>query len=209
MTQTIALTTLAQWIMNVFFSFDYSVLSAIHSFAQTGFGKILAPFLNLITLTGAKGAFLVAMCVVMMFFRKTRRTGICALLALTVGLLLANILAKPLVARPRPYDYSADIRAWWEYAGAHLEKDFSFPSGHMNACCAFCTAFVLTRGKRWLIPAVIYALLMGFSRMYLMVHYPSDVLGGLVFGICAGLIAFGIIRAVYHKWGETKFLREE
>ena len=209
MTQTIALTAVAQWIMDVFFAFDYSVLSAIHGFAQTGFGKILAPFLNLITLTGKGGIFFIVVCVILLCFRKTRKTGYCALLALAVGLLLTNILAKPLVARPRPYEFNADIRSWWESAGSHLESDFSFPSGHMNACCAFCTGFVLIRGKKWLIPAIVYALLMGFSRMYLMVHYPSDVLGGLIFGVCSGLIAYFITRAVYHKWGNTTFLREE
>lgn len=208
MVQELALTSFAQWIFSVFYAMDYAVLEWFHGFAQTPFGKICAPILNAVTLTGWKGAFLIFASIVMIAFRKTRRTGICSLLALTIGALFTNIIVKNAVARPRPYDFDASLRAWWEYAGSHFESDFCFPSGHMTAACGFTTGFVLSRGKKWVIPGVVYVILMGISRLFLIVHYPSDILGGLVFGVCAGVISFFIVRAIYRKWGQSKLLHE-
>ena len=208
MAQTIALTTFAQWLNAVFFSMDYAILSWYHDLAQTAFGRILSPILNVITYTAWKGAFLILVCLVLICFRKTRRAGLCSLLAMTIGLLLVNILIKPLAARPRPYDFDASLREWWLYAGGHIESDFSFPSGHMNATCAFTTGFVLTKGKKWVLPGLLYVILMGVSRNFLIVHYPSDVLGGFITGALSGLISFFLIRAVYARWGNTKLLQE-
>lgn len=208
MIQELTMTTLAQWLTAVFFSMDYAVLEAFHKFAQTPFGRILAPILNIITLTGWKGALLIAVSVVMIVFRKTRKTGLCTLLALTIGAILTNVIVKNAVARPRPYDFDSSLRLWWEYAGSHLETDFSFPSGHMTAACGFTTGFVLSRGKKWVLPGIIYILLMGISRMIIVVHYPSDILGGLLFGVCAGVISFCILAAIYRKWGNSKLLHE-
>ncbi len=208
MVQELALTSFAQWIFNVFYAMDFAVLEWFHSFAQTPFGRFCAPILNLITLTGWKGAFLILASLVMIAFRKTRRTGLCSLLALTIGALFTNIIVKNAVARPRPYDYDAVLRAWWEYAGAHFESDYCFPSGHMTAACGFTTGFVAIRGRKWIIPGILYVLLMGISRMFLIVHYPSDILGGFVFGVCAGIISFFIILTIYRKWGQSKLLHE-
>ncbi len=208
MVPELALTTFAEWLTSIFFSMDCAVLEAFHRFAQTAFGRFAAAFLNLITLTGWKGAFLIFVSIVLILFRKTRRTGLCTLLALAIGAIFTNVIVKNAVARPRPYDFDSALRMWWESAGSHLETDYSFPSGHMTAACGFTSGFVLTRGRKWLIPGIVYVFLMGISRMIIVVHYPSDVLGGLLFGVCAGVISYFIVAAVYRKWGQSKLLHE-
>lgn len=200
------LTVFAQGINSVFYQLDYAILSFYHTLAAAcGW---LYYLLYPITLTGWKGAFLIVLSIVMICFRKTRKTGLCCLLGLAIGATFTNVIIKNAVARPRPYDFDTTLREWWVYAGAHVESDLSFPSGHMTAACAFTSAFVLVRGKKWLPWGILYVLLMGVSRNYLIVHYPSDVLGGLVFGCLGGALSFLIISAVYRKWGESRFLHE-
>ena len=208
MVQEIALTTFAQWLNALFYSMDFAILSWYHDLAQTTAGRILAPILNAITLTGWKGAFLILLSIVLICFRKTRRAGICSLLALAIGAIVVNGVVKNVVARPRPYNFDPLLRDWWVYAGSHFESDYCFPSGHMNAACAFTSGFVFTRGKKWLIPGLIYVILMGVSRNFLIVHYPSDIVGGFVFGTLAGLVSYFIVRAIYNKWGQSKLLKE-
>ena len=208
MVQTIALTSFAQWLNAVFFNLDYAILSWYHDLAQTAAGRVLAPILNVITYTAWKGAFLIFLAVLMIFFRKTRRAGLCSLLAMTIGLLIVNILIKPMAARPRPYDFDATLREWWVYAGSHFESDYCFPSGHMNAACAFTSGFVFTKGKKWVIPGLIYVILMGISRNFLIVHYPSDIVGGFITGVLSGALSYLIISAIYKKWGRSRLLRE-
>ena len=199
-------------INNVFYGMDYSILEWYHRLGESTFGHILSPVLNAITLTGWKGAFLILVSLVLLVIPKTRRTGLCCLFSIVAGGIIVNVIVKNVVARPRPYDFDLMLRQWWEYAGSHVESDKSFPSGHMNVACAFTTGFVLSRDvrwfRRWIIPGALYVTLMGISRNFLIVHYPSDVVFGFFFGVCAGLIGVLIVRAVYRRWGESKLLRE-
>ena len=204
--EQLALTPMAQGLTDVFYNMDFAILSFYHNLAETAAGRILSPILYVITLTGWKGAFLILLSLVMIAFRKTRRTGICCLLALAIGAIFTNLIVKNAVARPRPYNFDDTLRTWWIYAGSHMESDLSFPSGHMTAACAFTTGFVLSRGKKWLPVGILYVCLMGISRNFLIVHYPSDVVGGFLFGACAGILSFFLVRAIYRKWGQTKLL---
>ena len=202
------LTAAAQWLNNVFYEADYAILSFYHTLAESA-GGFLTPVLGTLTLTAWKGAFLMLLSLALICFRKTRRAGLCALLAIALGALFTNLLIKDQVARPRPHLFDETLRQWWEYVGAQSVSDHSFPSGHMTAACAFTTGFVLAKGKKWIPVGVLYVALMGVSRNYLMVHYPSDVLGGLVTGVAAGVISFFAVRAVYRRWGGRRLLREE
>ena len=206
--ETTALTPLAQGVTDVFYDMDYAILGFYHRLAESAAGSVLSPVLNVITVTAWKGIPLILLSILLICFRKTRRTGICSLLAIAIGALFTNLIIKNAVARPRPYNFDETLRVWWIYAGSHMESDLSFPSGHMTCACAFTTGFVLSRGKKWLPWGVLYVFLMGVSRNFLIVHYPSDVLGGFVFGTCAGVIAFFLVRAIYARWGETRFLTE-
>lgn len=104
-----------------------------------------------------------------------RRWGILLLLCLGANALVCNVLLKPLVARMRPYDFMG-----YEILVTRL-TDFSFPSGHTSASFAAATAIYAMK-KRWGWATFLFAALMGFSRLYLGVHYPSDVFAGALLG---------------------------
>ena len=202
------LTADALWLNSFFSGYDTDILSFAHRLAEIA-GSVLTPFNRIITLLGEKGLLFLLLALVFMLFPRWRRTGVCIFGAVCCGALITNIILKDLIARPRPYDFDATMREWWVFAGSHFESDYCFPSGHMNAACAFTSGFVFTRGKKWLPWGLLYVVLMGISRNFLIVHYPSDIVGGFIFGTCAGLISWLIIKAVYKKWGQSKLLREE
>lgn len=134
-----------------------------------------------ITHLGDSGIFWILTGLVLFCFKKTRKMGFCVLLSLAGGLLIGNILLKNLVARDRPCWIDPAIQLLIENPG-----DFSFPSGHTMA--SFAAALPLFwEGRREKIPfigpaALVLAALIAFSRLYLFVHFPTDVLGGLVLG---------------------------
>lgn len=98
-----------------------------------------------------------------------------------------NLLLKPLTARVRPCDVSRGIALL-----VPRPEDYSFPSGHTGASFAAVSALLFSRNKLWL-PCLI-----GFSRLYLYVHYPTDVLAGALLGLAAGFAAEQAVRRVKH-----------
>ncbi len=166
-------------------SFDLPILEWIQENVANGFLDFLMP---IITIFGDAGIFWIACAAVMLIFPKTRKTGLAMGVALVMGLLVCNICLKPLVARMRPLVYEVDIlgnsAAELLHSGQLLvgkPSDFSFPSGHTIA--SFEAAGVLMLNNKKLgIPALVLAILIAFSRMYLFVHYPTDVLVSVVLG---------------------------
>ena len=157
---------------------DFSILYWIQANLRCGFLDWLMPKL---TLLGEGGAIWIAAALVLLALRRHRRAGLILAAGLICSLLLGNLLLKPLVARPRP--------CWLDPAVELLIRipgDYSFPSGH--SLSAFIAATVLLRqDKRMGIPALVLAALLAFSRLYLFVHFPSDVLAGVLLGIAVGL----------------------
>lgn len=206
-----ALTPTAQWISDVFFALDKAILEWYHSLALSA-GQVLTPLADLVSWTGWKGLFLIVVTLILLLFRKTRKTGLYCAAAMLIGYVLVNVLIKPAIARPRPYAFDETIRQWWDYVSglsfSLKESDLSFPSGHMNAACAFAGGVVFSRGKKWLAPMLVYVILMGMSRNYLQVHYPSDILFAFCTGLLAAVAGALLMRTVYRKWGESKLLRE-
>ena len=108
--------------------------------------------------------------------------------ALIMDLLICNVAVKNLVARTRPYDVNTSVQLL--VAKLH---DYSFPSGHTAASFASVTALYLAGEKKLWKPALVLAVLIAFSRLYLYVHYPTDVLGGLILGLIAGYLGSRLI----------------
>ena len=121
--------------------------------------------------------------------------GICMVLAIIFGSLMCNVTIKPIVARPRPFTYP---QAMLGVGDLLIKKpsEFSFPSGHTTSCFAAATAIFL-HNKKWGIGALVVAALVGFSRMYLYVHFPTDVLVGVIVGLIAGMLACAVINYLF------------
>ncbi len=165
--------------MESIISFDISVLKFIYENLRCSF---LDGFMKFITLFGESGIFFICIALCMLFFKKTRKTGIMLSISLIIGLIVCNITLKPLIARPRP-DVLTGLMPLIE-----RPTDFSFPSGHTVAAFEAATVFML-RDKRVGIPFLVLAVLIAMSRLYLHVHYPTDIIGGIILGSISGIIA--------------------
>ena len=156
---------------------------------------VLDPFMKLYTQLGNTGMLFIVLGVLMLFFKQTRKAGVSALCAMLIGLIVVNFTIKPLVSRPRPWLVIAD------FANLVPEHDpNSFPSGHTNAAFAFALAVCVSAPKRWMkVTAVCMAAVMGLSRLYVGVHFPSDVLMGAVIGSLCGLAGAWVIRKLWDR----------
>ena len=171
------------------YNFDHAILDFIQTL-RCGFLDFVMPRF---TELGYKGIFFILLGIVFLFFKKTRKSGIVILAALTLGALVCNLVLKPLVARPRPYTEIPDFVLL-----VSPLSDFSFPSGHTTA--VFEAAFgVALLGKKAAIGAYSFAVLMAFSRMYLYVHYPTDVLAGAIIGTLSAVLVYTVYKAVENK----------
>ena len=173
-------------------SFDLPILDWIQSTMQCAFLDKVMP---LITVLGDGGAFWIACAVLMILLKKYRKAGLSAGLALIFGLLICNLYLKPTVARIRPYDYQEQLGIMINLL-IDKEHSFSFPSGHTIASFEAATA-ILLRHKKLGTAAMILAILIAFSRMYLYVHYPTDVIVSVFLGIGLAFLASFIVNKVW------------
>ena len=193
-------TSAAAWLNETFYSFDHYWLHFWHQIAQE-YGGILTPFMKLISLLGKGGIFMILLSLTLCIFKKTRLMGITMLIALAIGAVFTNLILKNMIARPRPYDTTAEFRMWWQAVGGALMSDASFPSGHTTVAADSMTVlFLRTRKPGLKVLAVLFPIIMMISRVYLAVHYPSDVLAGLVIGIIAGIMSYYLINHMPPAW---------
>ena len=177
-------------------NFDLPILDWIAANLKCTFLDFLMP---LITVLGDAGIFWIAVAVVLLLVPKYRKAGLSMGVALLIGLVVCNIILKPLVGRIRPYEYQLI------HFGKTIEllvatpHDYSFPSGHTIA--SFEAAVALTVHNRKLgIPALILAVLIAFSRMYLYVHYPTDVLASVILGTCIAFLGCFLVKKGYNLY---------
>lgn len=156
---------------------DFFILDWIQTHLRCGFLDAVMPK---ITALGEAGIVWIVLAVVLLAIPKTRKLGAAIAVALILDLLLCNILIKPLVHRPRPFHLRPEIKLLIAPPG-----EFSFPSGHTAASFAAAGALLFSKSRGW-IPAMLLALAIGLSRLYLYVHFPTDVLGGILLGLFCG-----------------------
>ena len=156
---------------------------------------LLDPLMMFYTKLGDAGLLFIALGLALLLFKSTRKAGFSALCAMVIGLVVVNFTIKPLMARERPWLVIEG------FVNLVEEKDpNSFPSGHTNAAFAFALALCMAAPKRWMkITAVCMAVVMGLSRLYVGVHFPSDVLVGAVIGSLCGLAGALIVKIVWER----------
>lgn len=166
-----------QWIQNL----DEQLLRALAQWRTPMLNGLMTVYTGL----GDAGLLFITAALILCLFRRTRRSGLTALGGMGLGLLVTNLTIKPLVERPRPWVVMADFETLVRSGDMN-----SFPSGHTCAAFAFAAALCCTLPEKWgRAAAVAAALLMGFSRLYVGVHFPSDVLAGALIGTLCGLLA--------------------
>lgn len=168
-------------------NWDAGVLLWVQEYVRTPLGNLIMPVWSSL---GNDGLLWIALALVLLFFRKTRRAGVLALAGMLLNFLAVNVVIKHLVARPRP---------WVTVGGLEtilfIDDPNSFPSGHTSAACAFAAALCCTLDRGWARAlAVAGAVLMGWSRIYVAIHFPTDVLAGAVIGAACGLLAVWLYR---------------
>ena len=180
-------------------TFERDILLWIHTHLRFA---ALTPVMRVLSLLGDKGIFWIALTLILLAFRRTRRLGVYCAVSMVLTFLVVNCAVKPLVARTRPYDLFPEIQIL-----THLESDFSFPSGHSaNSFAVAWILFQMTRkaygtsrvmfrraGKPYGIAALVLAALIAFSRLYVGVHYPTDVLAGTAIAILLAEVTLRIL----------------
>jgi undecaprenyl-diphosphatase len=196
---------------------EASFLLYIQEHIRTDF---MNPFMTALTHTGDYGIFLIALAVLLLIIPKTRRIGLIAGISIAIEALLTNVFIKNAVARTRPYEAIDGLVNLIE-----KQKDYSFPSGHSGAAFAVMGAILviailglpvaersgkITRSKMSTaykivaVIAIIYATTLAFSRLYVGVHYPTDVLGGILLGIATSFASYFIYRAILKVYAQKK-----
>lgn len=181
-------------------NFDLPILEWIAEHLHCGFLNAVMP---VITAFGNGGIFWIALALVMLVVPKYRKVGLSMAFALLMGLLVCNVTLKPLVGRIRPYDYQL------EHFGKEISlliatpHDFSFPSGHTIASFEGAAALLL-HDRKLGIPAAVLAVLIAFSRLYLYVHYPTDVLASVVLGIGFALLGNLLSKLCFRLWEKRR-----
>ena len=186
----------AIWINNFFASFDQYMVVFIHKLYELA-GGFFTPFFEFISELGHGGIPLIIIALILMVFRKTRKYGTAMLIGITIGALITNCCLKILIARSRPYTdetkafFNTDLyQRLWLTVGQNVESDKSFPSGHTTAAFASMTPLFLIGNKKISWTAFVFAFLMAIARIYLVVHFASDVLAGILVGVASGIIAY-------------------
>lgn len=173
----------------------------------------LTPIMKAITLLGSfKGIFWIMICIALLVISRTRRAGVAASIALAFSGIISNAIIKNLVDRTRPYVAIDGLEPLGK-----IPTDPSFPSGHASAAfavsVALCIAlpWIMEKKKAHLIGVLFIVLssLISFTRLYLGVHYPSDVLAGIILGIIYGIVGAALAKLIFKKLDERKHPSEE
>lgn len=166
---------ISKWVINVF-----------------GENKAFATFMKVLTFGGSKWV-LIALVLVLLIFKRTRKIGICCLFSVAICFILNDFVIKNIVQRQRPFVFDPALSKMCELANLKFPDGYSMASGHAAVTMAFAVAVMMNSWK-FGIPAMIYSLVVGFSRVFLCVHYLTDVLAGFVLGtVVAVAVYFSIL----------------
>lgn len=144
----------------------------------------LDTFMNGVTQLGEAGIFEILVCLVLLCIPATRLLGKMGATSLALDYVFLNLCLKNLVARVRPYVAIKGLEPI-----THLPSDYSFPSGHTGIAFALASVIFFKCPRKIGVPALLLAALIGFTRLYLGVHYPTDVIAGAAVGMLTGWVS--------------------
>ena len=171
-------------------SFEFTILDWIQANLRNPIMDLLMPA---VTALGNSGLIWIILAGILILTPKHRKNGAAVMAGLVLEVFCCNLVLKPLVARIRPCDVNTAVQLL-----IPRPDDFSFPSGHTGA--SFAAVSALCAGKSKLrIPALCLSVLIAFSRLYLYVHYPTDVLAGAVIGIMTGWLGSKLVDVAWRK----------
>ena len=181
---------------NLIRSFDYFILSIFHEVA-VNYGSIFNPIAKIFHYIGSPLTCAPAIICLILFLVTKRKRWLVIFVAICCSSAVSQLLIKSLITRLRPFNQEAVIeyKDWWMAAGSINEKGKSFPSGHSASSMGFAVSLFITSNKKkiaWL--GFVYAFIMACSRCYAMVHYPSDVIVGLIIGAFVGYFIVKLFR---------------
>lgn len=179
---------------------EISILEWIQATVRCDFLDIFFPAFTALC---NHGELWIALSVLLLLFRKHRKAGLCLGAAQLTNLVITNLTLKPLIGRIRPFAVNTAAELLIAMPG-----DASFPSGH-TACSFAATAALKAAGHPFWKPAALAAVLMGFSRLYLYVHWPSDILGGALIGWIAGWLGTKLVLLAVEKGKTHKHRRDQ
>ncbi len=175
---------------------DFKILDAIQKITT----PVLDVFFSFITHLGDAGAMWIVIAVLCLCFKKTRKCGVMLGIVLILGTLVGNVALKNIIARPRPFVQNPEMLTNLLISAPH---GYSCPSGHTLASVE--SAFIIfLNNKKWGIPALVVAALIAFSRMYLYVHFFTDILFGTVLGIALAYLVYYLTLKIERKIKDGK-----
>ncbi len=186
--------------MDAILNFDWNVFQWVE---QHLWCNVLDKIFPVITFLGDNGYVWLFIALILTISKKYRKVGVVMFVALVIDVGTVNVVLKNIFSRPRPFDLE-EWQGIFQYPGLVTKPDsFSFPSGHTAAAFAGATALATIDKKRVGVLGFILAILIGFSRIYVHVHYCTDVLAGIVVGVLCGVAAIIIV-----KWAEPRIAKK-
>lgn len=161
---------------------------------RCGVLDVLMPFVSSLS---NHGEIWIVLALFLLLLPGRRRAGLACAFALALDLLSCNLLLKPLIGRLRPFVFRPDLLLLVPPPG-----DASFPSGHTAAAFAVVFALSFTGSSLWR-PALVLAAVTAFSRLYLYVHWPTDILGGILLGAAVGWLGAALAKRAFSLRSHT------
>lgn len=191
---------MANWLNTFFATFDFTILEFFHNIMEK-YGNVLTPICKVLDAFGEIPFLLVFWVPVILFFIvKDKKCSMMMVGSVIIGVILTNLILKNLIYRARPYMSDIEVyKTWWQMVGGTTNWDTSFPSGHSCASMACALGyFIWANKKRWTNYLIfLYPIIMGMSRLCLVVHYPSDVIAGYIVGIISAFLCIPCVKLFF------------
>lgn len=184
---------------------DLNILMWIHENLHSN--NVINQIWKHITMTCDVACIWVVLCCVLFNFKKTRKISIIMALSMGVNCLIVEVGLKNIFMRTRPFTLEPEFANFLNTIGYEPPMSSSFPSGHASTSIAVAMTLFLYN-KKWGTPSVILAVLIALSRAFLCVHFPTDILYGLIIGILVAHIVYFYANKIMNKI-EEKFTGEK